>query len=135
MTEKTCEQRVRQELKKEIATLKNLWQSYCDGEEFCEAEDTNICEYGLCFDYVEEDTFTDQSEAYFRYQISYGGPSDEFRFFVNPDFSVERVEYWFLDWFDGAYINLSGEELILLKEIFDWFKECGTVQSEYDKKR
>lgn len=37
-------------------------------------------EYALCFDYVASGTFSDQEEAYFRYQISWGGPSEELRF-------------------------------------------------------
>lgn len=37
-------------------------------------------EYALSFDYVEPDTFDDQDRGYFRYQISYGGPSEEVRF-------------------------------------------------------
>ena len=57
-------------------------------------------EYGLSFDYVEADTFDNQPKGYHRFQISWGGPSDELRFY-----SLDRVEYWYMDWFDGAYIG------------------------------
>jgi len=77
---------------------------------------------GLCFDYVDPNTFTDQLEGYWRWQLSWGGPGDEFRIYINsytesseyslyvPDKSVHRIEYWYLDWFDGAHVTLSPED-------------------------
>ena len=65
---------------------------------------------GLCFDYVDPDTFTDQKEGYWRWQLSWGGPGDEFRIYVNPDKSVHRIEYWYLDWYDGAKVTLSPQQ-------------------------
>jgi hypothetical protein len=64
---------------------------------------------GLCFDYVDPNTFTDQLEGYWRWQLSWGGPGDEFRIYVNPDKSVHRIEYWYMDWYDGAKVTLSPE--------------------------
>ena len=64
---------------------------------------------GLCFDYVEANTFTDQKEGYWRWQFSWGGPSDELRAFVNRDDSIHRLEYWYMDWFDGAKVNVTAE--------------------------
>jgi len=116
------------------------------GEAMEADENTSICkpcwdeladlgtfhEYGLAFDYVKEGTF-EQDEAYFRYQLSWGGPSDEFRFYVNPGFTCHRIEYWFLDWFDGAEVILEGEDYELLEEIFEDFKGMGAVSDTYDK--
>ena len=65
---------------------------------------------GLCFDYVEPETFTDQLEGYWRWQLSWGGPGDEFRIYVNPDKSVHRIEYGYLDWYDGAKVTLDPEK-------------------------
>jgi len=93
----------------------------------------NLYEYGLSFDYVEVGTFNGQCEGYFRYQLSWGGPSDEFRFYTGFDKVPYRVEYWFMDWFDGAHRQLSGEDRDLLVELFDWFAECGTVEAEYQR--
>ena len=64
---------------------------------------------GLSFDYVEANTFTDQKEGYWRWQFSWGGPSDELRAFVNRDDSIHRLEYWYMDWFDGAKVNVTAE--------------------------
>ena len=80
--------------------LKDLKVTDPDNENYIE---------GLCFDYVEPNTFTDQKEGYWRWQLSWGGPSDEFRIFVNPDKSVHRIEYWYLDWFDGAHVTLDAK--------------------------
>lgn len=77
--------------------------------------------YGLCFDYVPSHMFEGQRNAYFRWQLSWGGPSDEFRFYANPDISIHRIEYWFLDWFDGAYRTLEGNDFELLEKVFDIF--------------
>jgi len=132
MTEKTCKERVSEKLKDRIQDIKKLWQAYCDGEE--EVEDLgSIYDYGLCFDYVAPDTFEDQKEAYFRWQLSWGGPADEFRFYANPDLSLYRIEYWFLDWFDGAGVELEGEDFMLLSEIFDWFKETGAIEKALEE--
>ena len=61
----------------------------------------------LCFDYVEPHTFNDQPEGYWRWQFSWGGPSDELRGYVNEHKELHRLEYWYLDWFDGANIQVS----------------------------
>jgi hypothetical protein len=65
---------------------------------------------GLGFDYVEPHTFTDQLEGYWRWQFSWGGPSDELRAYVNRDDSIHRLEYWFMDWMDGAKLELQEGE-------------------------
>jgi len=76
--------------------------------EVTDPEDENYIE-GLCFDYVEPKTWPDQLEGYWRWQLSWGGPGDEFHIFVNPDKSVHRIEYWYLDWFDGAHVTLDAK--------------------------
>jgi len=64
---------------------------------------------GLSFDYVPHNTFENQKEGYWRWQFSWGGPGDELRAFVNRDDSIHRLEYWYLDWFDGAKVNVAAE--------------------------
>ena len=68
-------------------------------------EDLKDPEYeALGFDYVTPHTFTDQIEGYWRWQFSWGGPSDELRAYVNENKEIHRLEYWYLDWFDGAHV-------------------------------
>ena len=126
MSHQSCEERVEAHLESRLDDLRKLWEAYSDGEG--DVEDLgNIFEYGLCFDYVPAGTFTDQREGFFCYQLSTGGPGDEFRFYTDATLGCFRVEYWFLDWFDGACRVLAGDEEKLLLEIWNWFKDGGVV--------
>lgn len=73
-------------------------------------ETGSFYDYGLDFSYVEPNTFDDQPTGYFRYQLSWGGPSDEFRIFVDDMNQVNQIEYWFLDWFDGSNKIVTGDD-------------------------
>ena len=102
--EKSCEDRIDYMLTSTTEDLENLLKE----------EDVNsaINGYFLGFDFVEAGTFENQKEAYFRLQISWGGPSDEFRVFTNPDYTIHRIEYLFQDWFDGAVRDVTNNETI-----------------------
>ena len=62
---------------------------------------------GLDFSYVSPHTFNKQVEGYWRWQLSWGGPSDELRAFVNENKEMHRLEYWFMDWYDGSEVILD----------------------------
>ena len=87
-----------------------------DFTRFMNSEDEETTEefynYGLCVDMVSVGTFKDQNEPYLRYQISYGGPSEELRFYQNG-----TVEFWFLDWYDGA------SKIITSLDWVQWLKQ------------
>jgi hypothetical protein len=78
-------------------------------------------EYGLSFDYVELDKDTERD--YFRYQLSYGGPSDEIRFYDNG-----AIEYVYLDWFCGVGFDVTNDGVF--KQVRDWFKELDVLNFE-----
>lgn len=128
MRNTSCEQRINDHLRDRLSSLSRLWTLYRNGDEGPDDTGT-LAEFGLCFDYVAPGTFDDQREGYFRYQLSWGGPSDEFRFFVNPDLSCHRVEFWFLDWFDGAHRVLSADSEELLLGIWLWLRDTGAVNA------
>ena len=88
-------------------------------------------EYGLSFDYVEEYTFNEQEEPYFRYQISWGGPSEEYRIFTDDYYNIERVEYWFLDWFEGIHKVLDEDNIIY--DIIEVLKDIGSLRNAQEK--
>jgi len=132
MTEEKCVDKVQGALESRLEDLTTLWEAYCDGDEDTE-ELGNIYEYGLSFDYVEADTFKNQERGYFRYQISYGGPSEEFRFYADYDRKPHYIEFTYLDWFDGASVELTGIDKDFMLEIWNWFDEAGSVESEYQK--
>jgi hypothetical protein len=139
MPDQKCEDRVDSEMQSELATLRNLWKTYQEEgpEAYNEDENGRLDEHGLCFDYVTPGTFKDLREGYFRYQISTGGPGDEFRIFANGQgdrWVIYRIEYWFLDWFDGAHRILTGDDFKFMEELLmSYFMEAGSFQYEYDK--
>lgn len=135
--ERTCEERIEAALRGRLEDLQTCWDAYMAGEDETD-ELGSIYDYGLSLNYVAPGTFDDQREGFLCYQISTGGPGDEFRFFFSPSgrgggWSAHRVEYWFLDWFDGAHRVLAGADLDLLAELFDWFEETGTVSRLIDE--
>ncbi|AUR89154.1 hypothetical protein NVP1121O_126 [Vibrio phage 1.121.O._10N.286.46.C4] len=79
-------------------------------------------EYGLCFDFIEAD---ENSDGYYRFQICWGGPSSEIRFFQNGN-----IEAVYMDWYVGVGFNVSTHE------DFEWcksqFEDCGVI--DWDSK-
>lgn len=91
-------------------------------------------DYGLAFDYVAPGTFGDQREGYFRFQISWGGPSKEIRLFAQYnggeyDYSLYRAEFWYLDWFDGAKRDVTHDPAI--RWLWEFFLEIGSVNAAF----
>ena len=98
MTTQKCTDRIATEWAKEKERLNAM-------------TDTEIRDYPLCFDHVEADFFANDRgehthEGYSRYQMSYGGPQDEIRFYND-----NTVTYAFLDWGDGAEIDITDEAI------------------------
>jgi len=134
MSDKSCEERIDSEMENTIEVLRDLWEWHTEGnDEYHPEHETNMHAYGLSFDYVPVGAFADQHEGYFRYQLSWGGPSDEFRFYVSYDKQPYQIQYHFMDWFDGARRVLRGTDRELLEKIFQWFEDGGSVQAEFDK--
>jgi len=98
---KTCEEQVQSNFESRIKDIRELWMGHPD----------ELAEYGLSMDYVKPGTFKNQKAGYWRWQLSYGGPADEFRVYGNGE-----VEYWFLDWYDGAKIDVKGKDKLLVIE-------------------
>jgi len=84
-------------------------------------------DYGLCMDYQEPEG---RKRGYLRYQLSWGGPSDEIRFYFDGS-HCDKIEYVFLDWFVGVGFDISNEPFALW--LWDWFEGCGTPEYEREK--
>ena len=84
---------------------------------------------GLSFDFVPVDTFEDQKRGYWRFQMSWGGPSDEFRIYTDLQNNIEYIEYWYMDWFDGASIRVNDD---VIYDICNMFLSCSDEQSIED---
>jgi len=124
MKNETCKERIGDHLKGRIEDLQALYAAYLSGDEYTE-DGESLDEYGLGFDYVPKGTFKNQRAGFFRYQLSFGGPSDGFRFYCDAERNVYKVEYVFLDWFDGATRTLRGGREKLLINIFTDFFQSG----------
>jgi hypothetical protein len=126
MEKKTCADRVRGHYASRLADLRKFrdagWENVGDDDlgEFDE--------YGLSFDYVEPEG---RRQGFYRYLLSWGGPSDEFGFFVNPGGLPYRIEYWFMDWFDGAKVELESAPFEVLCDCFRQFSDCGMTEVRY----
>ena len=93
-------------------------------------------EYGLTLDFVPAHTYEDQAEGYLRYQLSTGGPGDEFRYYLTAELGIYRIVYVFLDWGDGAKIILrpdSKAHTIMTALYQDW-AECGVIRDLIGKR-
>lgn len=119
-----CKDKVKDSFKRSFNTIKTLYDAYLDGQEYVENLGS-INEYSLSFDYVPKGTFSDQRLSFFRYQICYGGPSTEYRFFIDGELKPYKIEYWYLDWFDGAYHKLSGKAFDYMSDFFIEYLGCG----------
>lgn len=97
------------------------------GDEIRDTMRDRFHEYALDFSYVPSNTFNDQAMGYARYQISYGGPSTEIRFFCDAERKPYRVEYWYLDWFDGASVDITEHPITALLQtelgFGDWLQD------------
>ena len=107
-TELKCKDKVKGHFISRMVDIRTLYHA----EEQQTEELGSLNDYGLSIDKVEAGTFKGQREDYIRYQLSWGGPSEEFRIFKNGE-----VEFWFLDWFDGASIEVSGDDADIIKDI------------------
>jgi len=81
---------------------------------------------GLSFDFVPVNTFKDQDRGYWRFQMSWGGPSDEFRIYVDDRNVIEYIDYHYLDWFDGASKRVKHN---IINNICEMFLECSETKN------
>jgi len=122
-----CKDKVREAFESRMEDIRKMYEAgYWIGDEDIDEgmkeELPGLADYGLCIDYVENGTFEDQEKGYYRYQLSYGGPTEEFRMYENGD-----IEFWYLDWFDGASTDVTGEDADIIEEII---KMSGITERE-----
>lgn len=130
----TCKERWAKEKDGRVADLRKLWKAYQEGDENGDEDLGTFTEYGLSFDYVAPDTFTDQPKGYYTWLLSTGGPQEEFRFYPRYANDPEPViRFWFLDWFDGYGRALVGKDRALLLEIWQDWRDCGMTQRGPDE--
>lgn len=110
--------------------LRSLESTAKDIQTFMNAEDLedagelgSFYDYGLSIDYILPEG---KDGGFLRYQLSWGGPSSEIRFYEG-DF----IEYVFLDWGVGVGFDVTNEDWAQwLKE---WFEEIGAFEEEKER--
>ena len=110
MQEKKCADKVQGSFEGRMEDLHSLYKA----EDHETEELGHLYDYGLCIDRVEAGTFDGQRAPYRRYQLSWGGPADEFRLYDNGE-----MEYWFLDWGDGACVTVTGDDYDTVADIIE----------------
>lgn len=137
----TCEDLVSGQLERRLDDIRGMWEAYQAGDEDGPEDTGSINDYGLSFEYVipERVRETPNSRGYWRWLISWGGPSEEFRFYGEAvseyRATLDRIEFRYHDWFDGAGrdVAITSDDGKLLGEWFDNLAECGTLAHVRDK--
>ena len=104
-----CKDKVKEAMFLRLNDIRKLYTA-----ENQETEDLgSLNEYGLSLDYVPTSTWKNQNKGYTRYQLSWGRPSEEFRLYDGST----RIEFWYLDWFDGAYSIVPDKDNAMMADI------------------
>ena len=85
--------------KQEEFKCKDKYNKFFYCEDFFDYVNSNA----LSWDWVDAED--EKNPGYFRLQLSWGGPSDEFRIYTIGDtLDIDCIDYHYMDWFDGASI-------------------------------
>lgn len=96
-----------------------------DEDERREVVSERLNEYPLCVDYFIPEG--DKPEGFIRYQISWGGPSEELRFYFSQGATQPyRVEFVFLDWGVGVGFDVTGEGWV--NALWEDWRDCGMIE-------
>jgi hypothetical protein len=123
--DKAFKQRAKDYMKSRIEDFKYFMG--LDDLETSDDEHGSFYNYGLSIDYQEPEG---RKRGYFRYQLSWGGQSDEIRFYFDGHV-CDKIEYVFLDWGTGAGFDVTNEEWA--KWLWDWFDGCDSPNYEREK--
>ena len=91
-------------------TCEERLQSQLEGRLEDMVPDCPACQEGNCGDHINSESVLEVAqEVWYKIGLSWGGPADFFRVKVS-DNEIERIVYHFQDWYDGASLELSGDE-------------------------
>ncbi len=113
---KTCSELIRDKLERRMTDFKQALKSYEENNyEKIVTEDGD--EYEDIIDWIVYYSLGIYDDDYYRakrLELSYGGPQDYFLYFP----ILERIEYHYLDWFDGASLVLDSMQYNIMLKIF-----------------
>ena len=126
MTQPTCEEQIDGHLERKRAAFRSYMNEPDTYENGSEADGlSSFHDYGLSFDACIDEDPEKAATDYYRYQLSWGGPSDEIRFHRDGS-----IEYRFMDWFDGAGRIVTGEDWA--QWLRDFFTDVGMIDFDRD---
>tara|TARA_R110000803_G_scaffold31939_1_gene70726 strand:+ start:906 stop:1355 length:450 start_codon:yes stop_codon:yes gene_type:complete len=105
-----------------------------EDQEESDQADEEFYQYGLSFDYVHPFTFDDQRAGYWRWQISWGGPSEEFRIYLDEHNQPKAIDFTYLDWGEGHSITLDfpvNPEYDAIFNAVDYFLDTAQVREGF----
>lgn len=138
---KKCEELIDERLKGAMQDIENALRGthytcqdcglewYGEGEDTCPECDSDYLEERPSLEKYEENMLDIAPVSIkVRMGLSWSGPADGFYVYLDPeDLMVDRIEYYYQQWFDGATRQLWGEELEmaerLLGEMARWAVE------------
>lgn len=133
--EKSCEERLPSHLRNHIQAFEMLLDTMSgernadpdfDGEPF-EADDPQEAAQERQWEYP----LSVWSERIVVVQMSWGGPSDEFRVRVNTDNEISAITYVFADWWDSASWELTGGDFEIARDFLWPFVETELYRNNY----
>ena len=84
--------------------------------------------YGLCFEIKYDEV---QDEMYLSYLLSWGGPSEELRFYLTRKSALKRITFVYQDWSEFYEGTLDEDEFTTATAIFDFCRDCGILVREF----
>jgi len=110
--DKSCEKRIDEHLQERLEEVRQAISNSGSDEVAVNGEKyDDVIEWLNCWTLCYAD---DPHYRAKRLELSYGGPADGFRFFED-----DTIEYYFMDWFDGATRELHGNDKEIMQELFD----------------
>ena len=92
--------------KQEEFKCKDKYNKFFYCEDFFDYVNSNA----LSWDWVDAED--EKNPGYYRLQLSWGGPSDEFRIYTIGDtLDIDCINYHYMDWFDGASIPVFEDSI------------------------
>jgi len=105
-----------------LESVQNDLETLLNAEDYETKELGSLYNYGLEFCPVPYNEDEGGAIEYYRYLLSYGGPSTEIRFYPH------RTEFVFLDWFSGVGFDVSSDEMF--QRLREWFGELLDFNAE-----
>lgn len=158
MSEKqlTCEERIDAYMEDALQAIRDAregWYHWCCAcsHEFwndeswlkcpeCESDDISstdsmqnyeegILECSLLYD--DHWTVQEWGGRVYRLGLSCGGPSDGFYLFIDSERrAIRKVKYYFMDWYDGAWRHVAGDDLGMVIEMFEGWLTLPLAEEE-----